>query len=131
MLNVYRLTIVISTVFWLILWFLPFFDFSSVYSQEELNLLMWDGWNSKLQISITASWLIFSAWLLCSIGLFFTIKYTRECFVFVIIGSTLLSFFQGFRVVPPIDGVLLNLVTMADGAVIYMAYFSSISKRFK
>jgi hypothetical protein len=102
-----------------------------VYSQEELNLLMWDGWNSKIQISITASWLIFSAWLLCSIGLFFTIKYTRECFVFVIIGSTLLSFFQGFRVVPPIDGVLLNLVTMADGAVIYMAYFSSISKRFK
>ena len=130
MLNIYRWTIAISTALWLVFWFLPYFD-AGWYTNEEINLLMWDGWAAKIQTSDTSTWLLFAAWLSCSIGLFFTIKYTRECFVVLVVGTTLLSYFMGFRVTAPIDSVLLNFVTMADGAVIYMAYFSSVSERFK
>ena len=130
MLNIYRWTIVISTGLWLVLWFLPVID-SGWYTEEQMNLLMWDGWSAEIVSSQSSDWLLFAAWLSCSIGLFFTVKYTRECFVFLAIATTLLSFFWGFRVSAPLENVLISIINMADGAVIYMAYFSSVRERFK
>jgi len=120
----------ISTALWVLYWFLPSIS-STWYTKDEMNLLMWDGWGAKIQPSIINDCLLFFAWLACSIGLFFTVKYTRELFVFLIITTTVLSYFLGFRVTTPLDNVLLNTITMADGAIIYMAYFSSVSEHFK
>lgn len=129
MLSIYRLTIVISTILWLILLFLPYFDLVW-YTEDEINLLAWDGWNRKLVMSNATYWFICSLWLSSSITLFFTVKYSREFFLFLVCSTTLVSFFWGFRVFAPIENVLAEIITMADGAIIYMAYFSSISQRF-
>jgi len=130
MISIYKWTIMISTALWVLYWFLPSIS-STWYTKDEINLLMWDGWGAKIQPSIINDWLLFFAWLACSIGLFFTVKYTRELFVFLVITTTILSYFLGFRVTTPLDNVLLNTITMADGAIIYMAYFSSVSEHFK
>jgi len=127
--NLFRYTVVISTVLFVMLWLLPYFDYLWL-SEEQLNLALADGYGSYIPNHPLIYWSLFVAWFTISVGLFFFVTVARTAFFALLVITVLADFFWGFRVLPPISASISVIVTLSDGAILTMAYFTSVSNYF-
>ena len=128
--RLFRYIVAISTVSFLVLWLIPYFDYLWL-SQEELRLVSVDTYGSYIPNHPLIYWGLFVIWLALSLGLFFYVRAARIGFFIMIIIAVLASFFWGFRVYLPIEVVLSMIVTLSDGAILVMAYLTSVSRKFE
>ena len=129
MATLFRYLVVISSVLFVAYWSLPYVDYNWL-TEEELRLIGADGYGSIFPISLFIYWSMFVIWLTLSIGLFFYVRIARTGFLVFIIVSTCASFFWGFRVLAPYEIVIGNIIGFSDGAILAMAYFTSVDSKF-
>ncbi|WP_074870823.1 hypothetical protein [Atopomonas hussainii] len=127
--SIFRYIVAISTALFVVLWLLPFFDYLWL-SPDELNLASADGFGSYIPSHIAIYWGLFIAWFINSIGLFFFSRIARTSFLILLVATTIASFFSGFSVMTPLSAGISSIVMLSDGAIITMAYLTSVSKYF-
>lgn len=127
--NIFRIIIASSTILFIILCFLPYFDYFWL-SDEELQILSYDGWGSELPNNLFFIWGLFLTWISISIGLFFFVPIARTAFLILLVFSVILTFFWGIRIHTPLSVLLSGIISMSDGAILIMLYFTSVSSKF-
>lgn len=128
MVKIFRVIVVVSTLLFICLWAFPFIA-PSVLTEEEMEILMFGGFGGFV-LSLFSFGILFTAWLVCSIGVFFFKPWARQGFLFLAIFSVVTSPFLGFLVYSPWEVTLMQLVTLADGAILALMYLSSVAHEF-
>ena len=129
--SIFRFLVVTAAILSIIVWSLPYFDHQWL-SEDQQFLVSYSGYESLLPLgNYFAYWGPLAIWLILSVGLFYYNKFSRKGFVLFYIVETVLQFFYGMQISTPYEGVLFTLIGLADGAIIAMAYLTSISDRFE
>lgn len=128
--ELFRWIVVVSTGLFVLVWLLPFFDYRWL-NQDELDVLSCAGQGSVLPSNVFIYWGLFVLWLIVSIGLWFFVAAARTAFLSLLIITSIASFFWGPSIRTPLETGIGNIVMMSDGAILVMAYFTSISSEFK
>lgn len=128
--NTFRYIVAVSTVLFILLWCLPYFSYLWL-TQEELQLAALSGYGRSFPNHPMIYWILFSAWLALSIGLFFFIRLARVGFLVMTVLFSIINFFNGFSIMPPLDLGISNIVTLADGAILTMAYLTPVANNFR
>ncbi len=125
----FRALVVISTLIYLVYWFLPFVDWRW-YSLDVLELRELSGIGAQLLLPLAVEYILFAAWILAAVGMYFFKAIARSAFLWLYIVSTLMEPFLGVVVLTGLDSVLSSLSTVLDGAIIAIAYLTSVERQF-
>lgn len=113
------------------IWFLLPYSWSFLYEGEELNLLSWSNYGAYFDVNGLISYVILAAYVTVSIGLVLLKKLARTGFLFLTVGQIISSPAWGFAVSPPLDGSIGYITSMADGAILTIAYLTSLGSQFE
>jgi len=108
---------------------MPYYDYLWL-SQYEIDFLSNNGAEAVVVMPEIVWHLFMLSWVASSIGLFFFINFARKAFIALVIFTALLNPFLGWQVFSPFDAAVVSILNMIDGALIVMAYFTSISVNF-
>ena len=128
--KLFRRLVVISTILFVILWMMPYVDYNWL-SKDEARLANSDGYGSYIPKTPVIYLANFIVWLMLSVGLFFYMPIARTGFLVCIVVSLVADFFWGFKVYAPYEVALSGIVTLSDGAILVMAYLTSVSDKFE
>jgi len=127
--DTFRGLIIVSTTLYVVYWFLPFFDWRW-YSPEVLELRSVSGFDAKIVLPSLVDYLLLAAWLLAAIGMYFFKAPARSLFLWLYIVMTLVDPFRGTSVFTGVDLLLFSLSTLMDGAILAIAYLTSVGRLF-
>ncbi len=126
----YRCIIAVTIVLALGYAFVPYFQ-PRWLTEDQLNLLGWDTYGAIIQSPVWFYWAYYSLWLVILFGLFFYVRISRPLYLLFVVIGIVLSGFYGIRVYGPIDLIVGNILLTAEGAVLVIVYFTSISEKFR
>ena len=129
MVRLFRALVLTSTFLFVVIGFMPFFNHLWL-TPDQLHVLSYDGAGSLIPAHPLLYWGQMVLWVVVSVGLFFFISIARTAFLVLNVISVVATFFWGFRIIPPEAAALGGIVQMADGAILVMAYFTSVAERF-
>ncbi len=127
--RIFQILVVSSIILHIIWFFLPSF-WVYIYNKEELSLLSWHGYGSNIDTYGSIPYLGLLGYMVASIGLIFFKKWARTAFLLLTIINIILTSIGGFSVSPAIDGATSYLVSISDGAILTIAYLTSINTNF-
>ncbi|MDO3387776.1 hypothetical protein QWI17_18175 [Gilvimarinus sp. SDUM040013] len=128
--SIFRGLVVFAAVLSLIFWSMPYFDYMWL-SNEQLYLLDQDGFGAVIPTSHLTYWGTLVVWLVLLIGLFFFNRFARIGFVAFYFFSVVLGLCYGLRIHTAYEVTILNLMGLADGAIIAIAYLTSVGAKFE
>jgi hypothetical protein len=129
MVRLFRALVLISTVLFVVIGIMPFLNHLWL-TPDQLHVLSYDGAGSLIPAHPMLYWGQLVLWTAISIGLFFFLSVARTAFLVLNVITIVATFFWGFRIIPPEAAGLGGIVQMADGAILMMAYFTSVAERF-
>ncbi|WP_445358550.1 hypothetical protein [Microbulbifer sp. ANSA005] len=131
--SLFRILVVAGALLAIVFWSMPFIDYMWL-SNDELQILDLGGFGSKLPQSEAYYWFTLLLWLVISAGLYFYKKNARTAFVVCLIVFTFAGLFaglfDGIMVLSPIEAALSSIITLSDGAIIAIMYFTSVNAKF-
>ena len=119
------LVCIVTTVIFNIL---PYF-WHLIHPEETLNLLLINGFKEYINFYYINNALAVIN-ILALIGLLFFKKWSRTLFFTVTCISILLGPFQGFSITAGYETSIGYISVLCEGAILYMAYFSSVASEF-
>lgn len=126
---IFRSCIVIGTISYICYFFLPY---SYGYlDADTANLLSYSGYGALIKGNEVFMYVIFIAWLACSVGLFIFNNLARTLFFALVIITTAITPMFGASVETAGGTLLIDIANIADGAILAMAYLSPVSNEFK
>lgn len=75
-------------------------------------------------------YLIAFAYLVAYLGMFFFVDWARKLFAFLLIAGSALIPIQGLSVQSGLEGMLGYLLTLGDGVVLGLSFFSTVDAKF-
>ncbi len=126
----FRFLVATSVLLVVAYWLLPYVD-AAWLPEDELKLLQADGYKSLIPRHPLVYWGLFSAWIFLSIGLLFFMKIARTAYFGLLVLMSLADPFFGYLVLSPIEAMLNNILAVAHGAILAIAYLTSVDARFK
>ena len=130
MIAIFRLLVVIQALLTALYWLLPYFDYHWL-SVEELLVLEGSGTGAVFIAGSFFAWAIFTVWMALSLGLYLFVRLARETFVVFYLANFGLALFMGMQVLTPLEQVVLGVLQVGDGMLIAVAYFTSVSQKFR
>jgi len=127
--NIFRFILVTSAILMIIFWVYPYLNIVE-YSEKESTLLTYAGFESLIPHSNILYWSILCVWLIICVALYFFIPIARTVFLAMVVLEVVTSLFFGYLVLTPVEATLLHLLTLSDGALLIIAYFTSVSSEF-
>lgn len=128
--NIFKWTVLFSLALYIFYFFMPYL-WEFIYDYETLNLLALNGWRSEVPYYNLVSFSFGFVYLIISIGLFLFNIWARTAFFYLTIATIIITPFLGASVMIKYDLMLSQIVTLLDGVILSMAYFTSISDEFK
>jgi hypothetical protein len=109
-----------------------FMPWGFVYSDQSIQALSWQGFEAYVSnnIAFSISWLITITYTILSLGLIYFKVWARKGFLFATILFWLISPIYGIQVSSSYEAMFAHLVSMGDGAILAIAYLTSVSKKF-
>ena len=95
------------------------------------ELLATDGYGAVIDGGLPFYVLLVSARLLIMFGLLTFHPVARTLFLFFVVVTVGLSIFRGFSVAAPSEAPFLLLMTLIDGIILALAYYSPASEAFR
>lgn len=129
MLALFRTLIVTNICLYVIALVWPLLDVKWL-SEKELDVLSYIGYGAVLTVPNIVLWGLILAWFVIMIAMFFFVRWSRVAFVTWIAISMLLMTVSGLDVKHPIEAFLTGAGSTLDGAILAIAYFSTISGNF-
>lgn len=113
-----------------VLWF--YFPFVDPLLFDEQRLLDWSasGYDAKLPFPAWYPYLWLVYFLIVAYGLYNFHRWSRDALIIGYLAGFLLAPVHGTTIQSPASEVVSILITLLDGIVIGMAYFSSVAERF-
>lgn len=130
MTTIFRALLIISTAAFAFVYWMPFFD-SSFYSEEAHKLLSFDGLEARFEPGAVFINLVFILGVGLPALMYFFVSWARTAFLIMCVGYPLVNLFLGLRVMTPIEGLFAEWIALADGAILAIAYFTSVASRFE
>lgn len=127
--RVFRILVAAAFLLHAVLWLGPLIEHPWLKG-FDVWLLDFDGSGAVVPYNPILYWCLFSSRLLVLTGLFFYVAAARSCLVLLTIASIVLSITWGIRVLTPYEVALSELLSVVDGTLIAMAYWSPVSEEF-
>ena len=124
----FRILVLISICAYSIYMLLPYF-WHLIHSDEIIGILELNGYKEYFNFYYILN-IIFALTIVASFGLLFYKKWARTLFSGLILITIILVPFTGFSVATGFESSLGMVNTLSNGAILYMAYFSSVSNDF-
>ena len=128
--KLYKFLIVFGSISYVI-WFFQPYNIPEIYDVRVFELLGETGYGSVDILWNPIVYILLILYLLSAVGMWFYIKVARNIFLLLQIVYVALAFIGGVVVQSPIDSAVYHLIVLSDGALLFMAYFSSISERYE
>ena len=128
--SIFRYLVVISAALTILFWGMPYIDYMW-FSIEQIHLLDQSGLGTVIPVSDVLYWGILFIWLVLSVGLFFYNPLARTGFIVFYILSFVFGLLGGIQVVTPYESAIASLIGLADGAIITLAYLTSVGAKFE
>lgn len=128
--KLFKSLIVVSTIAY-IAWFFQPYNTEYIYDKDTIDALQWAGFGGNYFYLSYFSYVLFVLYLVSAFGMLLYIKRARQLFVILTIINIVSVPFAGLAVSTSIDNFLINITGLCDGAVLFMAFFSSISTNFE
>jgi len=126
--TLFRWLVVVSVIAYLMFFFMPAMPLS--ISPDVAALRGKSGYGATLPSLPWLPWAFLAGWLLASVGLFFLRAWARGLFASLYVLVLLLRFVQGTTVHLPIEGFLGEIVSLADGAILALAFTNPVASYF-
>lgn len=127
--SLFRNLIIFSYVVYAVFFFIPYFEMY-LYEKEVLDALAWYGYGAIVSPNQIISYIFFLGYTISLLGLFCFRSWARTLFIILTVLSVILTGLSGVSVLPGVEGALLNITILADGATIAIMYFTSVSEKF-
>ena len=127
LLNFLLIGVLILTIFY---WFYPYIGVHWL-SDEELEILSYSGYNSLYAGYDLEYWIWGAYWVITTIGLIFRVKLFRPIYIIGLVLGTFMQLLWGFQVFTPFETFMGNLMSLSDGAIIILIYFTPACREFK
>lgn len=101
-------------------------ELEAAYAAEPVTWLVDGGW-----LSIVVVGLFLVAWLASQIGLFLFKRWGRTLSLYFTVAEFILTPFQGPTLSSALESTLLDTSMLLWGAMLALAYFSTVSNRFE
>ena len=128
--NIFRKIIVGVGALYIAFMALPFF-WLDIYDQETLNALTWLGNGGVLNIYGPLPYLLAIVFIVSLIGMYRLKKWARTLFMLFTIISGLISPLWGLSVAGNIDVLAPYFISIGSGALLAIAYFTSLGAEFE
>ena len=99
-------------------------------SREAGDVLSWRGLEAILPLPPVVYWLTLALWAAAAVGLYFFIRAARALFTGLIGLSIVITLLGGMHVGLASESFVLYLANLSDGAVLVLAYWSPLRKKF-
>jgi hypothetical protein len=129
MITLYRALVIISTTSYLLFIGIGYVD-SSFLSKEELDILSWGGYGASIQMPAFLHWALVASWVPLAFGMYLFKPLARKLYLWLVIIFILANPFFGLFVATGYEYMLYHISTFLDGAILVMAYYTSISNEF-
>jgi len=128
--KLYKFLIVFGSAGYII-WFFQPYNILEIYDLEVFDILSMAGYGS-LDINWNAiSYITLSLYLFSAVGMWFYINWARNLFLIITVVTVVMTATGGVSVETSIDATLSYLISLSDGALLFMCYFSSVSEKYK
>ena len=99
-------------------------------SEQALDLVSANGWGGLVTTPSILYWPILVYWVAVSVGLLLRRKSARTIYFAGIIIFSIVDLVSGFVVLMPVEAGLVEITSLLDGAIVAIAYFTSVSREF-
>ncbi len=130
MTTAFRYLVSISAILYVVFWIFPYLDYKWL-NEDELTILSANYYGSIIPLNDFVDWGLFVAWIILYIGLWFYIRAARTAFLIFAAITSVANFFWGFSVMTSYEFAIQNVLAMAEGAMLVMAYFTSVRSEFE
>lgn len=103
----------------------------SIYDYETLGGLQWNGYGAKINMDGPIPYVLGAFYLFAAAGLIFYQSWARTLFLLLAITNVLAMLFMGVFAVGGYDAMVGNIIKLLDGAILAMAYLTSVSSEFR
>ena len=128
--KIFRVFVVANVVAFSIYVIIPYID-SIFHSNEALDILAYSGYGAIIKLPSIYQWFSTLIWLPVSLGMFYYNSIARTLFLVLTIFFALTSTLHGFVVLTGYEVMVYEFTTLLDGVILTMAYFTSVSEKFK
>lgn len=131
MIKIYKNIILLMAMTYSLFFFMPYL-WPQIYSVEVQTFLNLSGLNSKIDMTGPLAYIISFVYIFSYIGLFYFHPIGRIVFTaLVIFNLTLGSYILGYSATAYLDTSFGYLLTLLEGGVLMIIYFTEISTEFK
>ena len=127
--KIFQMIVIVSTIIYVVFWFWPTMGLEQL-SEIEFRLVQYQGYEAIMPVIPILSWSQFVLWLSASVGLLFFIKAARTLFLILCLIEFVILPLSGYVVFTAFESLMVHILSMADGAILAMAYLTSISGGF-
>ena len=128
--QIFRVAIAISTITYAAYILSPYIDMS-LLDQQTLDVLTWDRYGAIYEMPVLLDWFFVFLWLPLAIGMWVFNPLARTGYLGFSIFFLFLLPFEGLFVATGFEMMLYQATSFLDGAILVMAYFTGLNKRFK
>ena len=125
----FRALVICSTGLF-VLWFFELFLLGGFVSPEVHDLLNWHGYQALIPLPDLVSWLVMVLYLVAAVGLCEFTKAGRMLFSLLTVFNLITSLLGGVQIATAFGSCLGAVTSLADGAILVMAYSSPLAKKF-
>lgn len=125
--QIYRILILVSISLSALWYYQPY---SVFYDSSVVDAYSWIGYGANLWVIQNISPILLVSLMISQIGMLFFIKLSREAFLLLCITNMLLTPFIGLSVQSWMDNLIYYILSMLDGVILYMSYFSSVRESY-
>ena len=129
MTSIFSRLVIASAVTYTAWFFIPF-AWGYLYDYSILDLLVWNSFGSKVNVNGPIPYIVGLVYVASYFGLLSYKPWGRTLFVVLAIFNIVSTPLWGLQVVGTYDASLGYLVSVLDGAIITMAYLTSVSREF-
>jgi hypothetical protein len=98
---------------------------------DTANAVAWAGFGAVLALPPVVYWATVALWIAATIGVYFFIPGARLLYAFLVGFTMFTALVGGVGVCLPAEAFLLYVSSMSDGAVLVLAFWSPLRKRFQ
>jgi hypothetical protein len=127
--KLFRALVIVGNGAYLLSVLAPYVE-SRVLSYETIDLLNRSGHGALFMMPTSVFWLTTVLYLTIAVGLYQFSASARTTFVIFTVAFGVLLLFAGVTITSPLVGFLMLVTTMADGAILLLAYATPLKDRF-
>jgi len=130
MVQLFRSLVVVATGLYVVL-VVSYFWAADLFGPDVAAVLAHSGRGASVQFPEYTWLVLLVAWIVASAALLFFVRWSRECFVALLVFSIVSTALGGIQINAGAQEALMEVVALADGAIVFMAYFSSVARCFR